>query len=64
MFGKFISSILIIFFSLPVLSQQKYKYFEYELPNNVVREGTLSFIEKDQMLEIDVNVIGKIYSYI
>ena len=65
MFEKFIPPILIIsLFSLPVLSQQKYKYFEYELPNNVVREGTLSFIEKDQMLEIDVNVIGKIYSSI
>ena len=62
MFGKFISSILIIFFSLPVLSKQKYKYLEYELPNNVVREGTLIFNETDQALEIDVNIIGKLNS--
>jgi len=62
MFGKFISSILIIFFSFPVLSKQKYKYLEYELPNNVVREGTLIFNETDQVLEIDVNIIGKLNS--
>ena len=60
---NFVLSILLVFvFSCSVFSQQKYSYIEYELPNNVVREGTLLFNEKDQILEIDVNVIGKIHS--
>lgn len=57
-------ALLPLFFSFSVFSEQTFSYVEYELPNNIVREGIITFNEKKHEIDLDVNIIGKTYSSI
>ena len=63
-------SLLFLSFFIPALvlaeiNHDKYSYIEYELPDNMVRSGSIDLTKnKEGFLDVDAKIIGNQYSYI